>query len=646
MTVSSELNKISYNGNGSTTQFATPYFLQNDHIVVVLRDDEDVETTLTITAHYTLSGSGDEDGGTCTMLTAPATGERLVIYRDPPLTQTVEYNDQDEFPATTTNRALDKGIMIDQRLHDLLSRTLRLKESDTVGSGTFQAGGQRIVDVDDGVDGGDAVNYAQLQAVLALLQTIMPTDVAILQSRTAATLAEIDATIKGLRTNGYDVGGDGGHGTYKRIDPNNVPAYTGAARFRSLDRYMPGGSEDLTDGGWWELADPIPSALQFGAIADNSTDNTDALQDFFDWVAMKEHGKGIIPGGNDWYKIDGTVTIDGNVALYAEKRVSVEAYGAVFNGRSSTNPFKITGFGAGNFFTWYGGVLHVDNSVTPTVGLLLEQTSDTHVIDFTVMGGAADGSGLMNAGFAGIRIKQADLMDESTGSFWNLIERCMVLSDPNAAADTTVWVPDGIQTQGAANALQIVNCQFERCIRSIGMFPDSQSNPDGYMANGVVIDRNTFEVVQYGVYVEGLNTSNAPGGLRITNNRFEAVAQSCFLMTQTIANNVFLTPPYLAGNMIDSACSRYIHNTNNRRVQSLDLFGQLQGTKAFSAATTAAVTFDSVGGLDMWDDQYHVFLDAPENLTLWVTNKTDSGFTINSSSSTSVTVGWHVVPYA
>jgi hypothetical protein len=83
MTVSSATNRVSYNGNGSTTVFAYTFkIFDEDDLTVIIRAANGTETTKTITTHYTVSGVGNSGGGNVTMLTAPASGETLVIIRD------------------------------------------------------------------------------------------------------------------------------------------------------------------------------------------------------------------------------------------------------------------------------------------------------------------------------------------------------------------------------------------------------------------------------------------------------------------------------------------------------------------------------------------------------------------------------------
>lgn len=130
MTVSTTNNRVSYSGNGVTTAFSFPNkFLSNSDLVVILRvTATGVETVKTITTHYTVTGAGEASGGTVTMVTAPAVGETLTIYRDPSKTQTTDLVENDSLPAETVETTLDKLTMLSQRQQDLVDRSVRLTD--------------------------------------------------------------------------------------------------------------------------------------------------------------------------------------------------------------------------------------------------------------------------------------------------------------------------------------------------------------------------------------------------------------------------------------------------------------------------------------------------------------------------------------
>lgn len=130
MTISSTTNRVSFAGNGSTTVFSFPYyFLANADLVVILRvNATGVETVKTLTTHYTLTGAGVPAGGSVTMLTAPATGETLVVYRSPAATQDLDLVENDPMPAEEIEERFDKLTMIAQRLQDRLDRAVVLPD--------------------------------------------------------------------------------------------------------------------------------------------------------------------------------------------------------------------------------------------------------------------------------------------------------------------------------------------------------------------------------------------------------------------------------------------------------------------------------------------------------------------------------------
>lgn len=121
-----------YSGDDSTVEFAfAHYFADDDDLVVVLTSAAGVDAVKTKTTHYTVAGEGESGGGAVTMLTAPADGETLTIYRKPPATQETEYAEGGSFPAASHEAALDKLTRIVAFLYDELSRSSKFREGYT-----------------------------------------------------------------------------------------------------------------------------------------------------------------------------------------------------------------------------------------------------------------------------------------------------------------------------------------------------------------------------------------------------------------------------------------------------------------------------------------------------------------------------------
>jgi len=154
MTITSTQNRVSYAGNGApgvpgTLAFSVPFrFLAISDLVVLVRvDATGADTTKTLDTHYSVSGEGAATGGTVTFLIEdgePQTGETLIIYGNPAMTQLVDYIAGGVFPAESHEEALDRLTLQSKRSRELVERTPRLMEGDTDGSGQYDANSNRI----------------------------------------------------------------------------------------------------------------------------------------------------------------------------------------------------------------------------------------------------------------------------------------------------------------------------------------------------------------------------------------------------------------------------------------------------------------------------------------------------------------------
>lgn len=135
MTLASSTARVSYDGDGATASFSTAFsFLENSHVKVVHRSTTGVETTWVLGTQYTLTGAGTGAAGTVTVVTSPtdytpASGERLVILRNVPLTQNRDLPAAGPFPSATVEGGLDQLTMMVQQIDETLDRTLRFGET-------------------------------------------------------------------------------------------------------------------------------------------------------------------------------------------------------------------------------------------------------------------------------------------------------------------------------------------------------------------------------------------------------------------------------------------------------------------------------------------------------------------------------------
>ena len=143
MTVSTTIIKSSHNGNGSTTTFAYNFKIFADtDLVVIIRSSAGTETTKTLTTHYTVAGAGDASGGSITFTSGniPASGETVVIRRNVPQTQAIDYIANDPFPAETNEEGLDRATMIAQQVSEATDRSIKLSRTNTMTSTEFTVG--------------------------------------------------------------------------------------------------------------------------------------------------------------------------------------------------------------------------------------------------------------------------------------------------------------------------------------------------------------------------------------------------------------------------------------------------------------------------------------------------------------------------
>jgi hypothetical protein len=222
MSVESSVNRLSYSGNGVTTAFTTPYFTANSQVKVIQKvTATGVETAKSLTTHFTLTGAGDDDGGTLTMLVAPPSGTELIIYIEPAVLQETETQDGVKVANSIWEEALDLLTLITRRLFDLSSRSVRLPDGftgtfDTKLPGILEAG--KLLAINEDEDGftlleNDAQSVAADLADLESDVTALSSTVSTLDSDLNTAEGKIDdlVALTGVAANATDLGTfDGG----------------------------------------------------------------------------------------------------------------------------------------------------------------------------------------------------------------------------------------------------------------------------------------------------------------------------------------------------------------------------------------------------------------------------------------------------
>ena len=142
MTVSTTSIKNSYSGNGSTTAFAYTFkaFVSSEIKVFIRTDSTGSEAQRSEgsgSTNYSVSGVGNAGGGTVTFVTAPASGETVVIRRQTAQTQGTDDVENDPFPAEDHETALDKLTHIVQEVQEEVDRSFKVSKTNSITTPEF-----------------------------------------------------------------------------------------------------------------------------------------------------------------------------------------------------------------------------------------------------------------------------------------------------------------------------------------------------------------------------------------------------------------------------------------------------------------------------------------------------------------------------
>jgi hypothetical protein len=127
MTISSTTSRWAYTGDGGTLIFPYTNKIFNSSDLQVYVDS----VLKTEGSDYTVSGVGDDGGGSVTFLSAPGDTLAVVIVRDVPNTQPIDFPAGGPFPSEQVESGLDRATIQVQQLRDTVdNRTLALDPGD------------------------------------------------------------------------------------------------------------------------------------------------------------------------------------------------------------------------------------------------------------------------------------------------------------------------------------------------------------------------------------------------------------------------------------------------------------------------------------------------------------------------------------
>lgn len=134
MAISSLVNRNEYTGTDSTAvyNYSFKIFQQSDLDVRLVLISTGVETALTLTTDYTVSGVGSITGGSITLVAGNLSSlYKLIIRRKLALTQGTSIKNQGDYYPELHENQFDKSLMIDQQQQEELNRSVKFAQAGT-----------------------------------------------------------------------------------------------------------------------------------------------------------------------------------------------------------------------------------------------------------------------------------------------------------------------------------------------------------------------------------------------------------------------------------------------------------------------------------------------------------------------------------
>jgi hypothetical protein len=356
MTVNTSASTASYTGNGATTAFTVPfYWLADTDILVTRKTAAGVVSTLVLNSDYTLTGAGNEAGGS--LITSPALAnlDQIFIQRSVVAVQLTAYPSNGLFPAASHEKALDRLTMLDQQTEEKLSRALVRKPLAVA----FDAGGNAINNMTDGVANTDGATVGQIQPFATAAAA---SAVAAAGSATAASNSATGANAGATSAAGSATAAAGSATTAAGSATAAAGSATtagSAAAAAVLGIYTDFGSSDTGKGSklvafiqrvsgavarWVEdkLAESV-SVKDFGAVGNGIADDTLAVQACINFLNTLGGGVALFPSGTYLCQ---TLTVYSGVHLVGHSRDS-----SIIKLKNATNADLIYGYNASTLHT-------------------------------------------------------------------------------------------------------------------------------------------------------------------------------------------------------------------------------------------------------------------------------------------------------
>lgn len=154
--------------------------------------------------------------------------------------------------------------------------------------------------------------------------------------------AIVPAVLKSLRVAGYRSAGDGGRALWNRCTAQ--PSHPG--KFRSLDRFLPNGSHDADNGGWWELGERGLAAPDMLGAKRDGTDDADAIDAVAAYLAAT--GGGVLRLLAGVYGFSRAISLPSGVAIRGASNNARYDLGTVLRATAAGAQLIVGGWGSAN----------------------------------------------------------------------------------------------------------------------------------------------------------------------------------------------------------------------------------------------------------------------------------------------------------
>lgn len=131
MTIPSNVTRNSYTGTGITGPYPVTFkFFEDADLKVTVADTNGVESVKTLTTDYTVTGAGEQAGGSITFTASVANGYSIVIEPKADLTQDTDIKNEGGNLRESIEDRFDRLCRDDQVQQNLIDRAVKLKITD------------------------------------------------------------------------------------------------------------------------------------------------------------------------------------------------------------------------------------------------------------------------------------------------------------------------------------------------------------------------------------------------------------------------------------------------------------------------------------------------------------------------------------